>query len=109
MIDAHHDTAKASGARIVFSCGFDSIPFDLGVQSLQECAVAKHGVPAPRVKGRVSARCRAAFRAGTAASLKATLAAAARHPSIVALLTNPFALTPGFSGPTPADGVAARI
>lgn len=31
MIDAHEAAAKASGARIVFSCGFDSIPFELGV------------------------------------------------------------------------------
>jgi len=29
MITAHSDVAKSSGARIVFSCGFDSIPFDL--------------------------------------------------------------------------------
>ena len=36
MIDAHEATAKASGARIVFSCGFDSIPFDLGVFLLQQ-------------------------------------------------------------------------
>ena len=35
MIDAHGETAKQSGARIVFSCGFDSIPFDLGVYFLQ--------------------------------------------------------------------------
>src|SRR5699024_4319054 len=26
----HHDTAVASGARIVHACGFDSIPYDLG-------------------------------------------------------------------------------
>src|SRR6202140_1092291 len=31
MIEAHEATAKSSGARIVFSCGFDSLPFDLGV------------------------------------------------------------------------------
>ena len=31
MIDAHEAAARSSGARIVFSCGFDSIPFDLGV------------------------------------------------------------------------------
>ena len=31
MITAHGEAAEASGARIVFSCGFDSIPFDLGV------------------------------------------------------------------------------
>ena len=31
MIAAHSDKAKETGARIVLSCGFDSIPFDLGV------------------------------------------------------------------------------
>ena len=30
-IDAFHEVAQASGARIVHSCGFDSIPSDLGV------------------------------------------------------------------------------
>lgn len=40
MIDAHHEVAKASGARIVFSCGFDSIPFDLGVWTLEQAAVS---------------------------------------------------------------------
>src|SRR5436305_9967889 len=28
----YHEQALASGARIVHSCGFDSIPYDLGVQ-----------------------------------------------------------------------------
>ena len=45
MIDAHEATAKANGARIVFSCGFDSIPFELGVFLLQETAKAKLGHP----------------------------------------------------------------
>ena len=36
MIDAHEAAAKASGARIVFSCGFDSLPFELGVFFVQE-------------------------------------------------------------------------
>src|SRR5437763_8183290 len=31
MIDAHQATAQSNGARIVFSCGFDSLPFELGV------------------------------------------------------------------------------
>ena len=53
MIDAHHEEAQRSGARIVFSCGFDSIPFDLGVLTLQDAAKAKFGKPLPRVKGRV--------------------------------------------------------
>ena len=50
MIDAHEETAKASGARIVFSCGFDSIPFDLGVYFLQEEAKKKLGKPCTEVK-----------------------------------------------------------
>src|ERR1700730_15093809 len=48
MIDAHHEEAKRTGARIVFSCGFDSIPFDLGVLTLQEKAREKFGSPATR-------------------------------------------------------------
>jgi len=104
MIDAHEAEAKRTGARIVFSCGFDSIPFDLGVLSLQEAAIAKHGHPAPRVKGRVR-QMQGGFSGGTAASLKATLAAAAREPSLLALLASPFALTPGFSGPHQPTGL----
>ena len=104
MIDAHHEEAKRTGARIVFSCGFDSIPFDLGVLSLQDCAKAKFGRPAPRVKGRVRTM-KGGFSGGTAASLKATLAAAARDPSLIKLLASPFALTPGFSGPHQPTGL----
>lgn len=50
MIRAHALTAKASGARIVFSCGFDSVPFDLGVHFLQKHAIDKLGKALPRVK-----------------------------------------------------------
>ncbi len=104
MIDAHEAEAKRTGARIVFSCGFDSIPFDLGVLTLQDAAKAKYGIPAPRVKGRVR-QMQGTFSGGTAASLKATLAAAARDPGIVKLLTSPFALTPGFQGPHQPTGL----
>ncbi|UJJ32633.1 saccharopine dehydrogenase family protein [Halopseudomonas maritima] len=98
MIDAHGETAKQSGARIVFSCGFDSIPFDLGVYFLQQAAKEKFGAALPRVKGRVR-KMKGTFSGGTAASLKATLAAAKANPEIYQLLGNPFALTPGFTGP----------
>ncbi|GAA5136676.1 saccharopine dehydrogenase family protein [Alloalcanivorax gelatiniphagus] len=97
MIDRYGDTAKQSGARIVFSCGFDSIPFDLGVLFLEQQAKEKGLAPMTRVKGRVR-KMKGTFSGGTAASLKATLAAA-KDPEIRALLTDPFALTPGFSGP----------
>ena len=104
MIDAHHETAKRTGARIVFSCGFDSIPFDLGVLTLQDAAKAKFGHAMPRVKGRVR-KMQGGFSGGTAASLKATLAAAGKNPSLLGLLFNPFALAPGFTGPSQPKGL----
>ena len=104
MIDAHHAEAQRTGARVVFSCGFDSIPFDLGVLTLQEQARAAFGMPAPRVKGRVR-KMQGGFSGGTAASLKATLAAAAKEPSLLKLLASPFALTPGFAGPHQPTGL----
>ena len=104
MIDAHSAQAKATGARIVFSCGFDSIPFDLGVLTLQEAAIARFGKPAPRVKARVRAM-KGGASGGTIASLKATLAAVAKKPSLAALLASPFALTPGHNGPHQPSGV----
>ena len=104
MIDAHAEEAKRTGARIVFSCGFDSIPFDLGVLTLQEAAVARHGKPAPRVKGRVR-KMKGGFSGGTAASLKATLAAGVKDPRVLKLMVDPFALTPGFDGPSQPTGM----
>ena len=103
MIDAHEAAAKASGARIVFSCGFDSIPFDLGVFMLQREMQARFGQPAQRVRGRVR-KMKGTFSGGTAASLKATMAAAAAQPGVLDLLRNPFSLTPGFEGPRQPSG-----
>lgn len=104
MIDAHHDVAKRTGARIVFSCGFDSIPFDLGVLTLQEKAREKFGRPARRVKARLR-KVKGGMSGGTAASARATFNAAARDPALVGLLTDPFALTPGFTGPAQPFGL----
>ncbi len=104
MIDAHSEAARKSGACIVFSCGFDSIPFDLGVWFLQEEAVKRHGAPAPRVKGRVRAM-KGGASGGTIASLTETMKAAARNPKIIGLLKSPFALTPGFEGPSQPSGL----
>lgn len=102
-IDEHDAAAKASGARICFSAGFDSIPFDLGVLMLQKHCIEKFGAPAPRVKGRVRAMA-GKFSGGTAASLKATMAAAAKDPAVIGYLTNPFSLAGGFEGPVQPAG-----
>jgi short subunit dehydrogenase-like uncharacterized protein len=104
MIDAHDDAARESGARIVFSCGFDSIPFDLGVYFLQDKAQATFGTVLPRIRGRVRGM-KGVWSGGTLASFKATMAAAAVNPELVATLRNPFALTPGFTGATQPSGM----
>jgi short subunit dehydrogenase-like uncharacterized protein len=103
MIAKYDAQAKASGARIVFSCGFDSIPFDLGVTFVQRQAKERLGAPLQRVKGRVR-KMKGGFSGGTIASLMATLESSRRDPSILKTLANPFALTPGFSGPSQPAG-----
>jgi short subunit dehydrogenase-like uncharacterized protein len=108
MVDAHDAAAKASGARIVFSCGFDSIPFDLGVLLLQDNAKKKSGKPAARVRGRVR-KMKGTFSGGTAASLKATMEAAMKDPSVIGLLRDPFSLSPGFAGPAQPSGMKPEL
>lgn len=103
VLTQYEDAARESGARIVFSCGFDSIPTDLGVQFLQEHAVKRFGKPFPRVKGRVKALLGAGS-GGSLASFKVTRETVKANPELFALLTNPFALTPGFEGPQQPDG-----
>ncbi|MEM1106085.1 MAG: saccharopine dehydrogenase NADP-binding domain-containing protein [Pseudomonadota bacterium] len=97
MIETYGEAAKQSGARIVHSCGFDSIPFDLGVAFVQEEAKARHGAYAPRVRGRVR-QMEGTFSGGTAASGRATMAKVQENPALLAPLTSPFGLTPGFTG-----------
>jgi short subunit dehydrogenase-like uncharacterized protein len=106
MIGAHEAAAKASGARIVFSCGFDSIPFDLGVFFVEEEAKRRYGSYAPRVRGRVRGL-KGGLSGGTLASGMATQAAAAKDPTVGPLLADPFALTPGFKGAAQPDGDTA--
>ena len=89
--------AKETGARIVFSCGFDSIPFDLGVLFVQEEVMSKLNKYAPSVRGRVRAM-NGEFSGGTAASMKATMAALQSDPELINILVNPHALCEGIQG-----------
>jgi short subunit dehydrogenase-like uncharacterized protein len=103
MIDAHDAEAKASGARIMFSCGFDSLPFELGAFFVQLEAKRAFGAAAPRVKGRVRDMS-GTLSGGTAASARATFAAVAKDLSLVSMVQDPFVLTPGFDGPKQPRG-----
>jgi short subunit dehydrogenase-like uncharacterized protein len=103
MIDVHEAEARRSGARIVFSCGYDSLPFELGVFFLQQAARKQRGSSVARVKGRVR-KMKGTFSGGTAASMKAIFAAAANDPDLLPKLRDPFVLTPGFEGPKQPPG-----
>ena len=97
------ETARETGSRIVFSCGFDSIPFDLGVLFLQNEVTRRYGKPSVNVRGRVR-EMNGEFSGGTAASLGATMAALKEKPELFTVLANPFSLSNGFAGPDqPAD------
>ena len=106
MIDAHEAQARSSGARIVFSCGFDSIPFDLGVVFLQDAAQRRFGRPLCGVRGRVRVL-KGGFSGGTMASALATIEQTGRDPALARLIADPFALTPGFRGPPQPEGDSA--
>jgi len=111
MIPQLQGPAERSGARITFSCGFDSIPFDLGVLFLQDEALRRYGEPLTRVGGRVLVL-KGGASGGTIASALASYEAMGRDPEQARLMADPFALTavtPGFRGPAQPDGEQAAF
>ncbi|GAA5100346.1 saccharopine dehydrogenase NADP-binding domain-containing protein [Microbacterium yannicii] len=90
-IQRNHDAAEKSGARIVHSCGFDSIPSDLGV-GLSHSAAG--GVPIVAATLRVRSL-RGGISGGTIDSLRQQMREARTDASARRLIANPFALTPG--------------
>jgi short subunit dehydrogenase-like uncharacterized protein len=96
MIDRHETAAKASGARIVHCCGFDSIPSDLGVLFLQQESRRRYGRAVSRVKMRVRAM-RGGFSGGTAASLLNVAKEARGNPALRKELANPYSLCSGLA------------
>ena len=106
MIPRLQGPAQASGARIVFSCGFDSIPFDLGVVFLQTEMQRRLGAFGQQVRARVTVM-KGTLSGGTAASALATFEQIGRERGLARLMADPFALTPGFRGPPQPDGDVA--
>ncbi len=101
VIPRYQAAAEDSGARLVHTCGFDSIPSDMGTWFLQQRMLECHGVPAHYVKGRVG-RNKGAASGGTIASMLEVLDEAKRDRTVRKLLTNPYALCP--PGTTGLDG-----
>jgi short subunit dehydrogenase-like uncharacterized protein len=93
MLDRYEAMAQESGARIVHSCGFDSVPSDLGVHFLQKTALERFGRTCSHIKMRVKAA-RGGFSGGTAASLMNVAKEAAADPALRRALKNPYLLCP---------------
>jgi short subunit dehydrogenase-like uncharacterized protein len=90
--------AKASGARLVHCCGFDSIPSDLSVYFLQKEFKARFGRYASRVSGRMG-RASGGVSGGTVASLMLVAEQASQDPVIRARIMDPYALYPAGVSP----------
>jgi short subunit dehydrogenase-like uncharacterized protein len=93
MIDAHEERARDTNARIVHSCGFDSIPSDLGCLFLQQHAIERYGRPCSSVKLFVR-RMKGTFSGGTVASMLNALDAARTSPDDRRVMGNPYGLNP---------------
>ena len=92
-IDAAHETAVTSGARIVHACGFDSIPSDLGVLLLHEAAV-EAGAGGLRDTTYVLTGVRGGVSGGTIASGLGQLEQTRSDPARARVARDPYALSP---------------
>ena len=89
----YQDIAQASGARIVHTCGFDSIPSDLGVLYTQQQMQRVHGVYAGHIKARVG-KFKGGASGGTIASMMVMMEQMSKDPKIREELENPYSLNP---------------
>jgi short subunit dehydrogenase-like uncharacterized protein len=92
-IDGYHEVAVESGSRIVHSCGFDSIPSDLGVLLLSEAATADGAGGLTDVTLVVRAL-RGGISGGTLASMKVQLDEMRADRDRRAIATDPYSLSP---------------
>lgn len=90
-VERNHDAAVDSGARIVHSCGFDSIPSDLGV-GLAHTAAGSGPIVAATLRVR---SLRGGISGGTIDSLRQQMQEVKTDAGARRLIGNPYALTPG--------------
>jgi len=91
-IDEYHEVAKSTGARIVPTCGFDSIPSDLGVFFLAEQA-RQRGKKLAEVRGFV-VDAKGGMSGGTVASIMLISDLVMKDRSVARLLMDPYSLSP---------------
>ena len=100
MIDLHQEDAKNKGVRIVHTCGFDSVPSDMGVYFTQRELKKKYGGYAEHIKMRVKAM-KGGMSGGTYASMTYVMEEAAKDKSIMTTLFDPYGLNP-------SDGIKGK-
>ena len=103
IIDAHHEEAKQTGARLVPTAGFDSIPSDLGVWMIAEHARRVHGHGLRLVKGYLG-ETSGGFSGGTVASMLHFLDRAMNDRAVRKLAADPYALSPDRAHDLANDG-----
>ncbi|MEI6622146.1 MAG: saccharopine dehydrogenase NADP-binding domain-containing protein [Actinomycetes bacterium] len=92
-IDAYHDTACETGARIVHSCGFDSIPSDIGVWRAHAQAQAD-GAGSLTDTALIVRTMKGGFSGGTIDSMRNQLAEVGSDRSLSKIVADPYALSP---------------
>jgi short subunit dehydrogenase-like uncharacterized protein len=92
-IDQYEQAAANSGARIVHTCGFDSIPSDLGTLFVQQSMYQKFNEYADRVKSRVG-KFSGSASGGTIASMMFMMEEAGKDPAVREAMANPYSLNP---------------
>ncbi|MGI9261106.1 MAG: saccharopine dehydrogenase family protein [Woeseiaceae bacterium] len=93
MIDEHQVAAEESGAKIVMSCGFDSIPSDFGTWFLQQQARSQHNENCERITLLVRAM-KGGASGGTYASMLNAIDEARRDRKVARILVDPYGLNP---------------
>ena len=98
MMDKYQEAAKQSGARIVNSCGFDSIPSDLGVYFTQKQAEAKFDSACDVIHMRVKAA-KGGLSGGTIASMATIFEEVGKDKSRRKQVANPYLLNDDKNAP----------
>ena len=93
LIDNFHDEAKSKKIKIVNSCGFDSIPSDMGVYFIQNEIKKVYKNYAKSIKMRV-AGIRGGISGGTYGSINNLLKESYADRNVFKVLNNPYGLNP---------------
>ncbi|WP_028478219.1 trans-acting enoyl reductase family protein, partial [Nocardia sp. CNY236] len=91
-IDAYHEQAAATGAKIVNSCGFDSIPSDLSVYRLYRRTIDDN--TGELTDTTLVASAKGGFSGGTVDSARATMEAINADSTKIPVMTHPYSLSP---------------